>query len=303
MNWTQLYHLGDPLLTLPASSAIAAWLLASRAWRAAFGWMFVFGLALGLVAATKIAFMGWATGLPALQFKAVSGHATGFAAVFPTLCWLAVPARAPRMRRLVSAVALLLAAVVAVGLVHADEHTLAEVVAGWLIGSGVFACTVRLTGGWSSRPGSGAAIQRASQAAIPASAETAVAPTLSASQSGSPPASQAVASSTVPGAKAGATAATTSITTSATTSVTTAGTTAGTKSATESATESATTTAPARPAARPAAPPPGFALACAGCAFLATAWVLHSAPLNYWMIKMALVLSGNPAPVPWDHCG
>ena len=200
MSWSQLLHLGDLSLTIPAGSAIAAWLLASRAWRAAFGWMLAFGLALGLVAATKIAFMGWATGLPALQFKAVSGHATGFAAVFPTLCYLLAPAHPGRTRALMAGAALALAALVAAALVHAGEHTLAEALAGWLIGSAVFLSTVYLSGGQ-------------------------------------------------------------------------------------------------------ALPPAGRAVACAAAAFLATAWVLRSAPLNYWMIKVALVLSGNQAPFPWDHCG
>jgi len=200
MSWNQLLHLGDLSLTIPAGSAIAAWLLAARAWRPAAGWMLAFGLALGLVAATKIAFMGWATGVPALQFKAVSGHATGFAAVFPTLCYLAAPRRAPGARALMAGAALVLAALVAAALVHAGEHTLAEALAGWLLGTGVFLSTVWFTGG---EP----------------------------------------------------------------------------------------------------APPAGRAMACAAFAFVAAAWILRSAPLNYWMIKVALVLSGNRVPVPWDHCG
>ena len=236
MSWYQLFHLGDPMLTLPAGSAIAAWLLAARAWRAAFGWMLVFGLALGLVAASKIAFMGWATGLPALAFKAVSGHATGFAAVFPTLCYLMVPARAARARALVAGAALALAAVVAAALVLAGEHTPAETVAGWLIGSGAFLFTAWLAGGASGPP----AVMPTS-ASVPASAS----------------------------ASAGA---------------------------------SASTSASASASAPACAPTPAV-LACAVLAFLASAWVLRSAPLNYWMIKAALVLSGNTAPVPWDHCG
>jgi hypothetical protein len=228
MSWYQLFHLGDPMLTLPAGSAIAAWLLATRAWRAAFGWILVFGLALGLVAATKIAFMGWATGLPGLAFKAVSGHATGFAAVFPTLCWLAVPARASPARALLAGAALALSAVVAAALVHAGEHTLAEAAAGWLIGTCAFLYTAWLAGG---APGG--------QALAPASASA-----------------PAAAAASVP--------------------------------------------APV-PAHRSASA--SAALACAALAFVASAWVLRSAPLNYWMIKVALVLSGNAAPVPWDHCG
>lgn len=224
MSWYQLFHLGDPMLTLPAGSAIAAWLLAARAWRAAVGWMLVFGLALGVVAATKIAFMGWDTGLPALAFKAVSGHATGFAAVFPTLCYLAVPARAPRARTLAAGAAVALAAVVVAALVHAGEHTLAEAVAGWLIGTGAFLCTAWLAGGVSgASPGAPASRPASAPAPVPASAPT-FAPTAA-------------------------------------------------------------------------------TVACAALAFLASAWVLRSAPLNYWMIKVALVLSGNAAPVPWDQCG
>jgi hypothetical protein len=44
-------------------------------------------------------------------------------------------------------------------------------------------------------------------------------------------------------------------------------------------------------------------IACAALAFLASAWLLRSAPLNWWMIKVALLLSGNSTPVPWGHCG
>jgi len=206
MSWADLLHLGDLSLTLPAGSAVAAWLLAGRAWRAALGWSLVFGLALALVAASKIAFMGWATGLPALHFKAFSGHATGFTAVFPTLCWLVARSggqRAPQASRappLAAGAALALAAVVAAALVHAGEHTLSEAVSGWIIGAAVFACAVRL--------------------------------------------------------------------------------------------------------ASPTAPPlPATAVACAALAFLVTAWTIRSAPVGYWMIKVALVLSGNSAPHELDHCG
>jgi hypothetical protein len=27
------------------------------------------------------------------------------------------------------------------------------------------------------------------------------------------------------------------------------------------------------------------------------------APLNRWMVRVALALSGNPSPYPWDICG
>jgi hypothetical protein len=200
MLWSKLFHLGDLSLTLPTGMAIAAWLLAARAWRAAAGWMLVFGLALALVAATKVAFMGWATGLPALGYKAVSGHAAGFTAAFPTLCWLLAQRCAPPLRATAAAVALGLGVAVAVALVHAGEHTPAEAIAGWTIGTAAFFLTTYLA------------------ADVPT-------------------------------------------------------------------------------------PPPGRAFASAALAFGATAWALHSVSVGYWMIRLALALSGNSYPYPWDNCG
>jgi hypothetical protein len=198
MTWTQVFHLGDLSLTLPTGGAITAWLLAGRAWRVAIAWSLAFGLALALVAANKIAFMGWAAGVPYLDFKAASGHATGVTAVFPTLGYLMAAGRPPRARALAAGSGLALAVVVAAALVHAGEHTLAEAVAGLLIGGGVFLLTVHLAGD--------------------------VAP-----------------------------------------------------------------------------PPAGRAIACAALAFLSIAWLLHGVPFAYFMIKAALVLSGNATTTSWNN--
>ncbi|WP_296944851.1 phosphatase PAP2 family protein [uncultured Massilia sp.] len=200
MDWVKLYHLGDLALTIPAACALTAWLLAARAWRAAGGWLLAFGLALALVAATKIAFMGWATGLPALHFKALSGHATGFTAAVPTLCWLLAAPLGRRARGACALAALGMGVAVAVALVRAGEHTPAEALAGWLIGAATCAWAVRLV------------------------------------------------------------------------------------------------------AAAPAPDPwrgGGAALLAAGIA----AWAVAAAPLSHWMVRVALALSGNAAPHPWDHCG
>jgi hypothetical protein len=194
MDWSQLLHLGDLSLTLPAGSAIAAWLLAAKAWRAAFGWTLVFALALALVAATKIAFLGWATRLPA-----VSGHAASFTTVFPTLTFLLLRASTTTVRLSATAASLALGAMVAAALVHAGEHTAAEAIAGWLIGAGASVCAIHLAGDV-------------------------------------------------------------------------------------------------------AAPPTGRAIVCCALAWAAVAWALEMAPLGYWMIKVALALSGNAHPTPWDHC-
>jgi hypothetical protein len=200
MDWSELLHLGDLSLTLPAGAAIAAWLLAARAWRAAFGWSLVFALAMALVAATKIAFLGWATRLPALDYKAVSGHAASFTTVFPTLTFLLLRSGGTTVRLTATAASLALGAMVAAALVHAGEHTAAEAIGGWLIGAAASMCAIHLAGDV-------------------------------------------------------------------------------------------------------AAPPPGRAILCCSLAWAAVAWALQSAPLGYWMVKVALALSGNAHPTPWDHCG
>jgi hypothetical protein len=199
MLWSKLFHLGDLTLTLPTGSAIAAWLLAARAWRAALGWSLAFGLALALVAATKIAFLGWATGMPALGYKAVSGHAAGFTATVPTLCWLLAQRCARPVRAAAVLLALGVAAAVALSLVRAGEHTPAEAIAGWIVGMAAFVGTVHLAGA-------------------------------------------------------------------------------------------------------PPAPPAGRAIAFAFLAFGATAWSLQTVSVGYWMIQLALALSGNPYPYPWNGC-
>lgn len=199
MSWVSLFHLGDLSLTIPAAGAIAAWLLIARAWRAALGWGLVFSLALALVAATKIAFMAWDTGLPTLHYQALSGHATSFTAVFPTLCYLLAQRFGRDARVLASALGVLLGAVVATALVHEHQHSAAEALAGWMIGTCTFLAGVYLSG-------------------------------------------------------------------------------------------------------RAPAPPAGRALAGSMLAFAATAWAISSLPFGYWMMRLALALSGNHLPFSWDRC-
>ncbi len=199
MSWTQLFELGDLTLTLPLASAMAAGLLGARDWRAAGAWTVLFVLALALVGAAKLAFLGWGTGLPALDFKAPSGHAAGVSVVFPTLLYLLLRHGQARLRRAGLILGVLLGAAVAVLLVAAGEHSPAEAWAGWLIGSGASLAAIRLAG-------------------------------------------------------------------------------------------------PA-PAPRPLA-----GLACAALVFAGVAWAMQRAQVGYWMVKVALALSGNARPFPWDSC-
>jgi hypothetical protein len=145
MSWLALMHLGDITLTLPAAAAVGAWLLACRAWRSALCWAALYALAIALVGASKIAFLGWGTGVPALGFKALSGHATGATAVFPTLFYLLLRDYRRPMRMAAALTGLALGALVALLLVLGGEHTPAEAAAGWLTGACASLACIRCT--------------------------------------------------------------------------------------------------------------------------------------------------------------
>lgn len=146
IEWFHLVRLGDLTLTLPAAAAMTAWLVAARAWRMALWWSLLFGAGITLVGASKIAFLGWGMGLPALGFRAVSGHAAGVTAVFPTLFYLLLEGRAAALRNAGVAFGIALGLLVSVLLVMLDEHTAAEAIAGCAIGAMISLGWIRLAG-------------------------------------------------------------------------------------------------------------------------------------------------------------
>lgn len=147
-----LVRLGDLDLTLPLAAAAFGWLAAARDWRTAMLWGLLFGGGVLLVGASKIAFMAWGSGLPAVGFKSVSGHATGVTAVFPTLLYLLLHSAGPGLRRAGVAAGLGLGMVVGVLLVLYGFHTAAEAVAGCLLGAAISLAWIRLAGRGAMAP-------------------------------------------------------------------------------------------------------------------------------------------------------
>lgn len=141
-----LVRLGDLDLTLPLAAAAFGWLAAARAWRTAMLWGLLFGAGVMLVGVSKIVFMAWGSGLPALGFKSVSGHATGVTAVFPTLLYLLLHSAGPSLRCAGVAAGLGLGLAVGVLLVAYDFHSAAEAVAGSLLGAAISLAWIRLAG-------------------------------------------------------------------------------------------------------------------------------------------------------------
>lgn len=122
---------------IPVAGAIAAWLIAGRAWQRALCWCLLFATGLSIVALSKIAFLGWETAIPSLDFEALSGHAFRAAAVIPVLFFVVLQATSPSWR----AKGVVFGFAVSVGLgallVRFHFHTASEVIASLVLGSAV----------------------------------------------------------------------------------------------------------------------------------------------------------------------
>lgn len=135
MQLLQLLSLGDLGLAMPLAAASLAWLLAARAWRVAAAWTLLYAGAVGLVGVSKVAYLGWGIDISVADFKAISGHATSVAAVYPVAGYLLCRAAGRGLALAASGAGLVLGALVSIGLVVHGEHTVAEAASGWLLGA------------------------------------------------------------------------------------------------------------------------------------------------------------------------
>ncbi len=141
--WTLFTRLGEAQILLPAALGVAAWLGArARAQRLALAWLLSLGVAAAVTTVTKVAFIGWGLGLPALNFTGVSGHAMFAAAVYPLLFGglagpLVISLGSTQPERWQHAGVLLgcaLALAVGVSRVEVSAHSWSEVMAGLALG-------------------------------------------------------------------------------------------------------------------------------------------------------------------------
>ena len=83
--WIKFTSYGDTMVMIPAAFIILVWLTVGRAWRMAIWWCLLLIAGLVLVAATKIAFVGWGVGIRSIDFTGISGHAMRATAVLPVI--------------------------------------------------------------------------------------------------------------------------------------------------------------------------------------------------------------------------
>ena len=139
--WDGFTWLGDSALMLPSSLLILMWLVLARRTRPTAGvWVLTFGVGSTVIAASKIAFLGWCIGSARFNFTGFSGHTAIAASVWPVALWLVTSHAAPRVRQAAVATGWLLAAAIGVSRLAILAHSPSEVASGWLLGVTVSAC-------------------------------------------------------------------------------------------------------------------------------------------------------------------
>ena len=142
--WHYITALGGLGITAPIGIAITAWLGAAHCTRRALYWCLVFGAAMLVVIASKVAFIGWGIGSQAYDFTGFSGHAARAGAVFPVAIYLLCREARLGWRIVNVGMAALLAMLVAWSRVVVLAHSPAEALLGLLLGLGTAAVFIAL---------------------------------------------------------------------------------------------------------------------------------------------------------------
>jgi membrane-associated phospholipid phosphatase len=135
-NWHWPSALGNAAQVLPLLACVALLLaMQSReARRGAAQWLIVAVAAGGIVAASKIAFYGWGTGVHAWNLTTPSGHTVGALVFWPVFLALLVPPAQTGWRRTAIALGVALALLCGMSRWMIHAHPLSEVLAGLAVG-------------------------------------------------------------------------------------------------------------------------------------------------------------------------
>lgn len=135
--WTAFTNVGDAAVTLPVALICAIW-LAKTDVRLAWRWALTLGCGMVLVGASKVLYYGWGASLPLANFRVISGHT-----MLSTAVWVvafALQLRWWRMPVFPGIVAgLILGVLTGISRVHGLDHSVSEVIVGWVIGA-IAAC-------------------------------------------------------------------------------------------------------------------------------------------------------------------
>ncbi|MEN3367572.1 MAG: hypothetical protein V7606_4846 [Burkholderiales bacterium] len=146
ITWWTITRLSGLTVTAPLALAIGALLVLEGERRLAMWWCLLFTAGLSLVAASKMAFIGWGIGISPLDFTGASGHAMRAMAIFPVLLYLLLQ-KAPRTIRWAGVLAgFSFGVLIGISRIVLEAHSVSEVVAGLLLGGIVSSGFIRMAG-------------------------------------------------------------------------------------------------------------------------------------------------------------
>lgn len=145
--WHGVTRLGEAQILLPTVLALALWLgWRARAPRLAAVWLLGIAVAAVVTTASKIAFIGYGWGWPALDFTGISGHAMFASVILPVACsacaGASVEGPVAARQRMGLAVGVALALLVGVSRAMVGVHSPFEIVAGWVVGGAAAAAVL-----------------------------------------------------------------------------------------------------------------------------------------------------------------
>lgn len=137
--WHTVTRFGEAQILLPTALLLALWFAwRGQAPRLAATWLLGIGVAIAVTTVSKVAFMGYGIGWPALDFTGVSGHSMFAASVYPLAGVAFVTAlagtRSATWQPWGLALGFALAVLVGVSRVETGAHSWSEVVAGLAVG-------------------------------------------------------------------------------------------------------------------------------------------------------------------------
>lgn len=138
--WNVITRLGEAQILLPTALLLALWLARrGHSKRLAITWLLGIAAAASVTTLSKVAFIGYGWGWPAIDFTGVSGHAMFAAAIYP-LAGIAVASalagpHAEPWQRVGLTAGVTLALLVAVSRVLIGVHSWSEVLVGLAVGA------------------------------------------------------------------------------------------------------------------------------------------------------------------------
>ncbi len=146
-DWNWLTPLGHVAVVWPLTIATAALLISRHdeggSLRGASTWLVSMAIASALVAASKVAFYGWGTGVRAWNLTCFSGHSVLAMGFWPVALALLVPRRQARLRLVAWMVGILIGVLVGLSRLELGAHPLSEVIAGLALGLLVALLSIR----------------------------------------------------------------------------------------------------------------------------------------------------------------